>query len=824
MPRFALKKGPHLIMALAAGLPTVGHAAINDANHSIAIVAPPPGFTDMEEPREILVDVYFGKQKVGDALIVARPGFVRFRDPQKVLSLIPRLKPDPALSARLGAELDDHSGQACFHTNADDCGRLDPALVDVIFDSDRFRIDLFVNPHLLELEPKGDPYLAVPTTPFSLTSSLGGTIAGSNKAPATYNLQNRTIIGLRNARIRSDTSVASGLGFAFDDLVAEIDTRRHRYSAGLFWAPGIDFTGRRRIAGIGFSTQFDTRADADSLDATPLILFLGQPSRVEVLLDGRLVASASYEAGHNFVDSSSLPSGSYPLVLRIREAGGAVREERRFFVKNAQMAPLGQPIYYAYAGALANTRRNRPISLSKALYYQVGAARRLTDDLAIDAAIIGTDKKAMAQVGGWLITPVARIRAAGLASTSGDKAALLQLGSVGTGRLNFNFDLRRVWSKKDIPLLPLPSHIENFESALPTGAQIGNGSYTQASGSLTYALGDALFTLTGSYRRDSGSKADYSVGPGISWPVLRTGGLELVAQADAQKSRSTTAAFAGFRLLYTRGGFSTLATSGYGSVRSRDGSRRSAARQVGSFSGQWSHQDEDRTQIGVEAAIQRDVETSIARANAYAATRLGSARAEVLHNLEGGSGTQYGLSFQTGIAMGPRAVELGGRDLNQSAVIASIQGSARNAVFDVLIDEVPRGRLDSNRRLPIFLEAYKAYSLRLRPVGAASVNYDSSARMITLYPGNVEHVSWKAEWLVTVFGQAIGIDGQPIANANITLSRGVGQTDENGYFQVDAKEDDVLHLESARDMPCAVPLAGLQREGDYVRLGRVICK
>ncbi len=142
----------------------------------------------------------------------------------------------------------------------------------------------------------------------------------------------------------------------------------------------------------------------------------------------------------------------------------------------------------------------------------------------------------------------------------------------------------------------------------------------------------------------------------------------------------------------------------------------------------------------------------------------------------------------------------------------------------MLIDEVPRGRLNSNKRLPIFLEAYKAYSLRLRPVGAASVNYDSSARTITLYPGNVEHVSWKAERLVTVFGQAIGTDGRPIANANITLSRGIGQTDENGYFQVDAKDDDVLHLEPARDMPCAVPLAGLQRDGDYVRLGRVICK
>ncbi|QNP45802.1 TcfC E-set like domain-containing protein [Sphingomonas sediminicola] len=90
--------------------------------------------------------------------------------------------------------------------------------------------------------------------------------------------------------------------------------------------------------GFGFATQFDTRADADSLEATPLIIFLGQPARVEILVDNRLVTSGSYEAGNNSVDTSNLPDGSYPLVLRIREASGAVREERRFFVKNAQIA------------------------------------------------------------------------------------------------------------------------------------------------------------------------------------------------------------------------------------------------------------------------------------------------------------------------------------------------------------------------------------------------------------------------------------------------------------------------------------------------------
>ena len=411
----------HWLIALAAALAPASGQAMGSG---ITMTGAPPGFAELEHPRELLVDVYFGDRRLGDAWIVARPGFVKFRDPDHVLGLIPNLKISPALAERIAAEMEDNAGRACGPSNAQSCAGLQPELIAVIFSEDRFRLDLHVNPAILDVAHESDPYLPVPSAPLSLTSAIGGAIAGSTSSSPTYNFQNRTIVGFRNARIRSDSAFASDIGFIVDDLVAEVDTSRHRYSGGLFWAPGVDFTGRRRIAGLGFSTQFDTRSDADSLEATPLILFLGQPARVEVLIDGRLVSSGSYEAGNRAINSSSLPSGSYPLVLRIREPGGSVREERRFFVKNAAIAPVGQPVYFAYAGLLANTRPNSPISLSKSFYYQVGAARRLSDSLAVDAAILGTERKPLAQLGAWLITDLARVRAAALASTDGDAGVL----------------------------------------------------------------------------------------------------------------------------------------------------------------------------------------------------------------------------------------------------------------------------------------------------------------------------------------------------------------------------------------------------------------
>ena len=424
--------------ARSCSRPPVPSTASAETDSLFKSTGTPEGFGDLEQPRELLVDVYFGNRKLGSAWIVARPGFVRFKDPNQLFTLLPELKPSPALSAQLSSELPDHAALACPDGIRQGCGSLEAGLAEVIFDEARFRLDLFIGQGSLAVAADRDPYLPVPTAGPSLTSSIGGAVAGSSGGRTNYNFQNRTIIGFENARIRSDSAYASGLGFIVDDFVAEMDTKRHRYSAGLFWAPGIDFTGRRRIAGVGFSTQFDTRADQGNLEATPLILFLAQPSRVETLIDGRLVTSAAYEAGNKLIDSSALPSGSYSLVLRVREPGGTVREERRFFVKNAQVAPKGHPIYFAYAGLLANTRRNRPLSVSndRLLPARRGVSPRATLwRLTAHRWRRGQAHRAARRLAHHRYREDAR---SGLVSADGDTGLLLQIGSAGTGRLNFN--------------------------------------------------------------------------------------------------------------------------------------------------------------------------------------------------------------------------------------------------------------------------------------------------------------------------------------------------------------------------------------------------
>ena len=184
-----------------------------------------------------------------------------------------------------------------------------------------------------------------------------------------------------------------------------------------------------------------------------------------------------------------------------------------------------------------------------------------------------------------------------------------------------------------------------------------------------------------------------------------------------------------------------------------------------SVTGQYFHEDGDRTQISLEGGLERSTDESSVHANATLYSRFGSARADLLHDF--GGPLQYGLSFQTGAAVDPHDLSVGGRELQESAVVAALDGAANDARFEVLVDEQPRGRLGGGGRLPIFLQPYHRYKVRLRPVGGASVWYDSVARDIILYPGTVQHLSWRVEHVASLFGQAVRPDGAPVRSAAV---------------------------------------------------------
>ena len=809
------------LIALTMNAPAVAQTS----NGTFEAVGTPSGFGELAAPRITLVDVYFGDRKITETFAVTQPGRLRFRLPEEVLAKLPEAIVAPELSSAFAGDLPTNVQAACLESISKDCGVLSPQVVGIIYDEDRFRVDLFVNPRFLRTShssPQG--YLPAPAASLSLTNSLGLTASGTIGGPSAYNFQNRTIIGLGSARLRTNLSVASHLGLLVDDLVGELDRKDLRYSAGLFWAPGNEFIGQRRIMGAGVGTQFDTSVDRETLQGSPLIVFLAQPARVELLLDGRLVSSRTYPAGNIDLDTLALPDGSYPVILRIHQSNGSVREERRFFVRSAQVAPLGRPVYYAYAGVLANTRLHQPISPSSTVYYQAGTARRLTNNFALDAAVMGTQHKAIAQAGAWLMKGQVRVRAAALLSTAGDAGGLVHASKAGGGRLNINFDLRRIWSRDGKPLVPLPSYANSFDGSPSAGVQLTNGSYTQATANVGYRLGSIYLSMTGSYRKDRHLPADYQIGPSLTLPVVNRNHMQLVFEATAQRTRTTTAGFAGFRALFTSGQLSMLGRLGSAIQSERNVAGTSTARAVSSFSAQYSHETEGGTLINLEGGADRNVDSSTIHAGGNLDSRYGALRGGVLHNLEGSGGTQYDVTFQSGMALGSHAASLGGRDVEQSAVVISLGGDAPKSLFKVLVDDVDRGQVKIGQRLSLFMPAYRTYRIRLVRAAPDTVSFDGAAREVTLYPGNVQHLAWRAESYFTVFAQAISTNGTPISNALVQTAKGVAETDANGYFQIDMRQDDPITIAIAEGPTCRIKLGNVVVKNDFASVGKVVCQ
>jgi hypothetical protein len=86
--------------AAAAAATASASAANSSSGRDFGVLGPPPGFDDLANPREVLVDIYFGGQKIGSAVAVSRPGFLQFRDPPKVAALVPNLVATLTLATR----------------------------------------------------------------------------------------------------------------------------------------------------------------------------------------------------------------------------------------------------------------------------------------------------------------------------------------------------------------------------------------------------------------------------------------------------------------------------------------------------------------------------------------------------------------------------------------------------------------------------------------------------------------------------------------------------------------------------------------------------
>jgi outer membrane usher protein FimD/PapC len=792
-------------------------------------VGEPDGFSNLVTPQSALVDVYFGGKRLGDAQVIYEPGSLSFNDPAKLVALLPDLANTSAVEAALAvSSLSTNASLICMPgSDPTICGRLSPQVAGIIFDQQHFRVDVFVSPHLLAVKTAvPQQYLPRPDSGLAIVDAIGAVMSGSSDGSRFYNLQDHLILGDADRRLRSDLSYASGFGVQTDRLVAEIDKPGWRYSAGAFWAPGTDLIGRRKMVGIGIETQIDTRLDKDVMRGNPLVVFLNQRARVDILRDGRVQTSRIYEAGNQTLDTAGLPDGSYEVVLRIEQAGGSQHEERRFFTKNPLIAAVGQKILFAYAGVLADDVRGRFLAPTGTPFFQGGAARRLGPHLALDGTVLVTDKTVLGEIGAYYIAARAQLRIAAVGSSNGDYGGLIQLSTQGNSRFNFNFDLRSI--KTNGRTLPLDTEHSIAESGSlfggePSTLPLANSSFTQVSGNISYSLPSAQFGVSASYRRERGERARYSIGPSLRWEFLRRGPLRLSFNGDLALTDQGHSGFVGLGLQILGGRSSLGGGIGIRSTALHGEPHRTSL--VGGVNGSWQDNNLAGAQLNLGGAYERDINRDEVTATANLRGKKASLLADVIENfgVDGGH-TQYSLGFQTSAAFRGGTLAFEGRNQSDSMVVVKVEGAKSSNPFEVIVNDGPVGTVRSGGSLAVALPSYRQYDVRIRPIGGDLIHYDGSARRVGLYPGNVAKLSWIAKPVTALFGRLVLENGQPVATAAIGGTGSIIVTDEHGYFQIETANGDDLVVSLPDGGSCRVSLPLITPVNSYAALGTLTCR
>ena len=813
-------------VALAASLLAAPHVQAADEPPRVS-ASRPAGFDSLLQPQEAVSDVFMGGRLLGQARVRYSSGRVTLLDVDALVALLPDLIDPAAVRAALAApDLDSHPGMICRANTEGEraaCGIYRPAVAGLVFDDQRFRIDVYVAPRLLAVHPvAARAYLPRPQPGVSFVDQFGGSIAGSG-GDVTYGLQNRAILAKGEARIRGDLSYSSSYGVSVDTLVAELDKPGLRYAAGAMWVPGIELIGRRRLVGVGVQSQIDTRLDRTLIAGTPLVVSLPQRARVDILRDGRLLTSRSYDAGNQVLDTATLPDGSYEVVLHIQEAGGAAHDERRFFTKNPAIAGLGEPIFFAYGGLLGQDRRDAPFAVTNTPLYLAGVARRFTAHLALDATVMGTDRTGLLELGGYWLGRAAQVRVAALASVHGDTGVLFEANSSGVSRLNYTIDARRIWSRSGNPLIPLGTQDSGYDIVtVDRTAQLAAGSFTQVNATISYNLKPGQIGVTASYRVDPREGRSYSVGPSVYWPLIERAGVQVNLRGDMTLSNQGRTAFIGLTFQRVRARSTLTASLGARTTSGAGDGNGTAV--IGDIGGSW-HRDRV---LGGEATLAADaaqeVNGTLVRGRADLNTDHATLYADIAQPVAGDNGsTQYSINFQTTAAVTATGIALQGREQHDSAIRVAVEGAARGTPFEILIDNAPRGIVRAGVSVSIPVAAYRQYAVRIRSIGADIMQFDGNTRLISVYPGNVGQLTWAARRVVAMFGRIVWADGTPVADAAVYVPGAIGSTDDRGFFQIEAGTDAVLKIQAADGRTCRVALAARPMPQGYASLGTLTC-
>jgi outer membrane usher protein FimD/PapC len=761
--------------------------------------------------QETLVDIYFAGRYLLSGQAKYTPNTVTFIDPSEVVDRLPGVTRPRVVEQALSGELPANQELRCYYRGQTNCGVLEPQVAGVIFDSDRFRADVFVNPDYLVVQEAAVPKFLPPSsagTSFlqNFSYAFGGEDSDFTEESNLYSLSE---LSWKENAVLMQANYSNREFLDIDTLVGQRDFQGRRYQLGwlLTDSQTLRFAPETDVLGFRFGTSLDTRADLRQSTGRQIEVFLQSRGEVSIFKDGRLLSTRIYDAGNQVLDTSAMPGGAYDIEIRIRDAGGE-RVERQFYVKNQRLPPKDMPLYFVELGEI--TRPDADEALPKGVNEYLargGFNLRLNPGNAIFGGLSTTGDDRSAELG-WIGLGKGYDLALSGALARDGRYGIYTEFRVGWHDIFLSGSYRRIWGNDD------------FEpGALPLLGQ----DQEQASAQLTIPAGRGRVSLSGRYNDLSEPDTLQTGTIAYELPIRLPGRSTLAFRTSYTYDDGDEFAFAGVRWSLSKGHWSYSANPELAHERA-DGSTDDYWR--GNASANWDSRDLWSSDLrgGVTATHDRDFST--VGGNVDWGGRYGRARfqSERVFRADADDSTRHNGNLATSIVATKGAATFGGKEQNRAAIIIDVTGERdTNAFFDVLVNGSRRGTVSPGSRALLTLTPFKTYRVRLRLKGEDFVYFDDREHEVTLYPGNVVTLSWKAQTVNIVFGRIIDREGNPVGNALLKGVAGLATTDDLGLFQAEistrAREIQV----ETRESICAVAIPEYEVRQGVGSVGTLRC-
>lgn len=752
---------------------------------------PPPGFEAFFELQRTVVDVYYAGRFLTSVPASYDIDSLEFEDPAALVAQLPDLLDPARISAALSGPLAINAAAICARGVREDCGRLTPEIAGVIFDASRFRATLFVAPDQLDTRgPDISRYLPPSDSEFAFLQNLSAAVSGADDSDRdNYNVISVTSLSLGETQLQLENSYGSENDLTVDQALVRREFEGRAAQAGLYRSrsQSLGFVRERDLIGLRLESSLATRADRAFAGGTSVQVFLPTRARVEILQDGRLLDSRAYDAGNQVLDTSNLPEGAYDIDIRIREADGGARTERRFFVKTTRLPPADQPLWTLEAGRIVDRNTDDTLPDDTGDWFaRAGTARRIADGIGVDVGVAGGLGDALAELGLFRTGRLGEAQVSAFGSAEG-AYGVATVGRLQFGVIRLSVDYRR---------------IIGAERGEPPGERLIGTGLEQAGVYLSSPFRGGVLALNARHDNRDGSGSRNAQTLSFDRQLLRSRSGSLRFGLDVSRENDDWVGQLSLQWDYRDGRFSGVLEPGVRYDRFRDGRDDFGSQTDARLAWERELQRGDRLRLAL-AGTSGAREERIGTEGIYEG-RLGAMRASIDRDFDDRDRTSWTGTFNTSVLSDGRTLSIGGRDRARAAALVEIDGEVPDARFEVLVDGYPSGIAPAGSVTPIHLRPWKSYSVRLRPVGSALVAFENREERITLYPGNVVRLNWRVDEIVVVLGRLLDGDGNPVEFARLEGAYGFAMTEAGGLFQAEALRP---------DSDAALELIAVRRDG-----------